>query len=106
MDKEQDKIIPLLKKFKRDISHKILVDKLIFFGSRARGKAKKMSDIDILLVSKDFEGKKYFRRSPDFYLMWDYDYDIDIVCLTPGELSKRKKEIGIIGQALKEGIEV
>ena len=38
------------------------VDKIIIFGSYARGEDKKGSDIDIIIVSKDFEGKDIFER--------------------------------------------
>ena len=38
--------------------------------------------------------------------MWGYDYDVDIICLTPQELDKKKKEIGIIKEAVREGIEI
>lgn len=105
MDQKKD-MINLLQTFKKKANQKAKIDKMIFFGSRAKGKAKKKSDIDLLLISKDFKGKKYFKRSPPFYLMWDYKYDVDILCLTPNEFAKKKKEIGIVQQASKEGIEI
>tara|TARA_Y100000031_G_scaffold138380_1_gene164235 strand:+ start:260 stop:580 length:321 start_codon:yes stop_codon:yes gene_type:complete len=104
MDKKKDKLKYILKEFKREVNKKIKIEKLIFFGSRATKKSKKESDIDILLISKSFKGKKYFKRSPEFYLMWDYPYDVDILCLTPEELAKKQKQAGIIQQAVKEGI--
>ena len=106
MGKEKNRVIALLKEFKQDANKRIKVDKLIFFGSRAKGKWKKTSDIDLLLISRDFKGKKYFKRSPPFYLMWNYQYDVDIICLTPQEFAKKQKEISIIHQAAKEGIEI
>lgn len=105
MDKRKD-IIKLLQNFKQNANQIARIDKMVFFGSRAKGTAKKRSDIDLLLVSSDFKKKKYFKRSPPFYLLWDYNYDVDILCLTPEELAKKQKEIGIIQQALKEGIEI
>ncbi len=93
----------LLKEFKKNLARKIKVDKLILFGSRAKGKSEKSSDIDLLIVSRDFRGKKYFKRSPEFYLMWDYPYDVDILCLTPEELEEKRNQIGVIQEALKEG---
>ena len=104
MDKKKDKLKYILKEFKREVNKKIKIEKLIFFGSRATKKSKKTSDIDLLLISKNFKGKKYFKRSPKFYLMWDYPYDVDILCLTPEELAKKQKQTGIIQQAVKEGI--
>ena len=106
MDKKKDKLIPMLESFKNKVNKKVKIDKIIFFGSRAKGIQKKISDIDLLVISKDFKGKKYFKRAPQFYLMWDYNYDVDIFCLTPEELKIKQKEIGIINQAVKEGIEI
>ncbi|MFH1586026.1 MAG: nucleotidyltransferase domain-containing protein [archaeon] len=104
MDRKKDKIIILLKQFKDKISDEFKIKKMIFFGSRSKGRGRETSDIDIILISEDFKDKKSFERSPHFYYMWDHPYDIDIICLTPEELNKKKKQIGIIGQALKEGI--
>lgn len=106
MDKTQNEIKITLSKFKEKISSTNKIDKLILFGSRAKGTSKKNSDVDLLLISKDFKGKKYFRRAPKFYRMWDYDYDVDIICLTPEEISARKRQVGIIREAVKEGIEI
>jgi hypothetical protein len=39
------------------------VARLIVFGSQATGKANKESDIDIAIISDDFEGKDIFERA-------------------------------------------
>ena len=36
------------------------ISKIILFGSYAKGKATKESDIDILIISNDFKGKDIF----------------------------------------------
>lgn len=106
MDKKKARLIKLLKIFKNNVNKKIKIDKLILFGSQATDKARKDSDVDLLFISEEFKGKKYFKRSPEFYLMWNYDYNVDIICLTPKEVIKRKKEIGIIKEAITNGIEI
>ena len=53
MDKKTT-IITQLKKFKHNLKTKIKIDKIIFFGSRAHGRPKKDSDIDLIIVSKKF----------------------------------------------------
>ncbi|MFH1637314.1 MAG: nucleotidyltransferase domain-containing protein [Candidatus Woesearchaeota archaeon] len=102
--KTEDMLMQQLKRFKHDLGKKINVEKMILFGSRAKGNANRTSDVDILLISKDFTGKKYFRRSPELYMLWDYDCDVDILCLTKEELKKKQGQISIISQAVKEGI--
>jgi len=41
---------------------KINVDKIVIFGSYAAGKEKKDSDIDIIIVSKNFRNKGIFEK--------------------------------------------
>ena len=106
MDKKKTDFIKDIKEFMKKANRLIKVDKFILFGSRANKTAKKGSDIDLLVISKDFEEVKSFKRSPSLYLLWDAPYDIDIICLTPYELSLKMKEVGVIRQAMKEGIEL
>jgi len=40
----------------------IKIDKIVIFGSFAKGEFKKDSDIDIIIVSRDFRGKSIFER--------------------------------------------
>ena len=41
---------------------KICVDKIVVFGSYARGKERRSSDIDIIVVSENFREKDIFER--------------------------------------------
>ncbi len=43
-------------------SKNILIDKIVLFGSQISGTANKESDIDLLLVSKEFKNKSYSQR--------------------------------------------
>ncbi len=54
------KITDLLLKLLKDRS--IRVSKIIVFGSYAKGNHNKNSDIDIIIVSKDFRNKDIFER--------------------------------------------
>lgn len=95
-----------LESFAKDISNDYPLDKMYLFGSRARGRVKKNSDVDLLLVSKKFSGMRRLKRSPPLYLMWDLSYPVDFVCLTPTEFNKKKNEFGIVQEALKKGIKI
>lgn len=101
---EKEIILKKLIEFGREISSEISVQTILFFGSRATGKAHRDSDIDLLIVSKDFGKMKPFRRAVQLYDYWNLDYPVDFLCLTPREFSKKKKQIGTIQQAVKEGI--
>lgn len=103
---DRTKHIELLKKFKRKISEKIPIKKMILFGSRASGKPHEDSDIDLVIVSKDFKDKKFRYRAIGFYDYWDLDYPVDFLCYTPEEFNKLKNQITIVREAVKEGIEI
>lgn len=110
MDKKRDNLIKKLKKFKEMISKKYGVEKVILFGSRVSGKSNKDSDVDLIVVSKDFVGRSILKRSPGLYLEWhlnsNLDYPVDFLCYTPEEFNKLKKQITIVREAVKEGIEI
>lgn len=103
---KKETIIKKLKKFKENLKNKISVNSIVFFGSRFEGKAHKDSDIDLIIVSKDFEGKKFRYRAVELYDYWDLDYPVDFLCYTPVEFNKLKKQITIIKEAVENGVEI
>jgi len=62
------------------ISDKYSAEKVLLFGSRARGDYLINSDVDMILL--------------------------EAICYTPEEFEEKKKEIGIVSEAVKEGIEL
>jgi len=105
MDKKADKrTLKLLKNHLKFLKKKFNPEKIILFGSRARGDYLKGSDIDLLIVSNKFKEIPFRERMIKAYGMWDKKQDLEQICYTPEEFKKKKKEIGIIKQAIKEGI--
>ena len=100
--RQNEKIIEKIKTFKKRIG----VEKIILFGSFARGKFNKHSDIDLLLISRKFRGKNIIQRSKGLWLKWNVDLPVDFICYTPEEFEKLKKEISIVSEALREGREI
>ena len=85
--------------------------KIILFGSRARGDELKNSDIDLIIVSRTFEGMHFTDRvSLILRILWKTktlpSIDMDILCYTPEELRKKSKEISIVKEALRYGIQL
>ena len=96
-----------IKDFISRVRKKYKIDKAILFGSRARGDHFVHSDYDVILVSKDFEGVFFTERMANMYEFWNhYPLDIEPICYTPLEFKAKKKEHGIVRQAVKEGIEI
>lgn len=102
MDKETARIA---KKFAQKIK-KAYQAKVILFGSRARGDNFKKSDFDFIIISKKFKGIPFIERLPKIYDYWNEKFDIEHLCYTPEEFERKKKEYGIVRQAVKEGIKL
>ncbi|MFH0711915.1 MAG: nucleotidyltransferase domain-containing protein [archaeon] len=107
---KKESLIKKLKRFKNKISKKYGAEKIIFFGSRASGKPHEDSDVDLIIVSKKFEGVSSFKRSPDLYLEWHLKTDIglpvDFLCYTPEEFDRLKNQVTIVREAVETGIEI
>jgi len=94
MDKKA--ALEVLSRFKKGLECRgIRVDKLILFGSYATGVNKEGSDIDVVVISKDFDGKDFWERTE---ILSDIIYEIfepiEAVALTPEEWEK--KELGMV----------
>lgn len=84
----------------------INIDKIAIFGSYAKGKQKKGSDIDIIIVSKDFEDKDIFERISTVRglhgeLVKKINMPADIMYYSPAEWKKGSSLI--IQQAKEKG---
>lgn len=90
MDKGQHLIA--IEKFKEALqTANIEVEKLILFGSHAAGIAREDSDIDVIVISSDFEGKSYWERVD---ILSDAIYEvmapIEAAAFTPQEWASGK----------------
>ncbi len=106
MGGKKTKLLKELSEFKEKINKDYKLKKMILFGSRAIGKYNKESDVDLIIVSSKFKKKGNVHRAPNLYLNWDLDYPVDFLCYTPEEFNKLKKQITIVREAVKEGIEI
>lgn len=102
--REVIKIKKLLIELLKEIG--ISVEKIIIFGSYAKGKEKEDSDIDIIIVSKDFRGKDIFEivnRTKDVHwkLVENVMKPFDIIYYSDEEWEKGNSLI--INSAKKEG---
>lgn len=70
------------------------VSKIILFGSHTHGKIHDDSDIDIVIVSKDFKGKDIFERAKltkeaEIVTIRKFMAPLDIITLTPEEFEDK-----------------
>ena len=102
MDRKKSQLIQELKEFKK----KNKIEKMYLFGSMSTEKTSKWSDVDLIVVSKRFKGKGNLGRAPRLYMKWHLKYPVDLLCYTPEEFKKLRKQITIVSEAIKEGIEI
>lgn len=79
---------------------------MILFGSRSRDEHLKQSDYDLIIVSKKFKGVHFLERIYQLLELWDFDTDVDLLPYTPEEFEEKRRQIGIVKQAVEEGVEV
>src|SRR3990167_4712544 len=98
--------LKVINEFVAKLSKDFRLKEVIFFGSRAEGRARKESDIDLIIVSDDFEEMNFFERFAKMYDYWDELIAVDFLCFTVKEYERLKKRISIVSEALKTGIVV
>ena len=108
--KEAQEIAKAVERFKRRIESKFHVDRIVIFGSAARGEMIADSDVDLIVVSKKFGLKDFFEITPELYREWHWGekikFPVDILLYNVREFEKLRKEISIVSEALREGIEL
>lgn len=80
--------------------------KVIAFGSRARGEALAESDLDLILVSPKFASMRFLDRPVKVLEALDSPGGLELLCYTPEEFEEKRREMGIVRVAVKEGIEL
>lgn len=78
---------------------------VLIFGSRARGDALEHSDLDLILVSGDFEGVPWLDRPIRVHEACDIRFGIELLCYTPEEYRRKREELGIVRTASREGFD-
>lgn len=81
------------------------IEKIILFGSYAKGTATEESDIDIVIVSKNFENKDIFERADltkeaEIMMIKKFMIPLDIITMTPDEF---ESETSLISAYAKSG---
>lgn len=100
--KEIEGISRFLKKVKKRFNP----EKIILFGSRARGDWLQESDFDLIIVSEKFKNYDFHRRIAEVLKLQDEAVGIDVICLTPAEFKEKSRQICIVREAVKEGVEI
>jgi predicted nucleotidyltransferase len=89
------KIIEAVNLFRKTLeSEGIRIHDLILFGSSISGELRPGSDIDLAIISDDFDGKDIFTRAlmtkdAELNTIREFRLALDIITLTPSEYNDR-----------------
>ena len=106
MGSPPDSLIRDLHRFRRKVAERFGIEKMILFGSRASGRARPDSDVDLIVVGRRFRRKNAIDRAAPLHLAWDLRLPVDFLCYTPEEFEKLSKRPSIVREAIREGVAV
>lgn len=99
-------LVRAIERLRAKVAPAIPIERVILFGSRARGDARPRSDTDLIVVSRAFEGKTASRRAAPLYRAWEPVVPVDFLCYTPQEFERLAGKPSIVSVALEEGVEI
>ncbi len=97
MDKAE--VITKLKRYKKLLSQYMSFDKMILFGSYARGSQREDSDVDVAIIVDEMQGD-YFSTRP---LLWSVRREVDDR-IEPILFETKHDESGFLEEVMRNGI--
>lgn len=99
-----------LRRFAERLRERLNAERVLLFGSRARGNARPDSDYDFLIVAPHFEGMSRRERPLGlhrlFYEAVGGRAPIDLFCLTPAEFEEARNRITLVAAVLPEALDL
>jgi predicted nucleotidyltransferase len=93
----------LIREIVRRIVNTAQPEKVILFGSRARGDARPNSDYDLLVIQRSDE-PRYRRSVPLYVALADLPVEVEVVVYTPQEVEEwRAVPQAFVTTAVREG---
>lgn len=107
MAEDQNWVKNLIKRYVRKLNETIRVERVIIFGSRARGDYSENSDLDLIVISPDFAGKDSLERSRFLLQTWrEIDATklrVEALGYTARELEEKKGYSPFIRKIVRDG---
>ena len=101
--------IKIVRDYARGLTSQIRVDKVILFGSAVSGRMNYHSDLDVIILSRDFSRTEFIKRLQQLSRARDGQsrkVPMDIFGYTPREFEKLAEESTVIGEAKEKGVEI
>ena len=95
----------LVTRFARALRHRVRVEQIVLFGSRARGTASEDSDIDLLVVSPDFGRDSLADMILLRQCLPPHEVDVDTIARTPAQVAAAEPD-SFLATVLEDGVVV
>ena len=99
----------MLRRFARRLQHELDAQRVLLFGSRARGTERADSDYDLIVVSPAFQAVELWARGRGIRRLFHEEGGsggMDLICLTPEEFEQARNRITLVAAVLPEAIEL
>jgi len=88
----------------RRVRAAVPAERIVLFGSTARGDARPDSDVDILVVAKS-DQPRFRRAAPIYAAVADLPFEVEAICYTPAEVAEwAGVPESLVATALREGV--
>jgi len=100
----------LIEKFRREALPKLIKEfkpeKVLLFGSRVTGDARRESDIDLIVISSSFKNIPFIKRMPLVLKKVTFPTHVDYICYTREEYENIKDASSVIMDAREQSVEL
>ena len=91
--KDKRPLMERITAFVARIDDKIGVEQALLFGSTAKRKRRRTSDVDLIIVSKAFNSVPHHERPGVLENMWNYKEELETLTYTPEEFEQVKSRL-------------
>lgn len=89
--KDKRPLIERVREYVKALDAEMDVNQVFLYGSTAKGKRHRNSDVDIIIISESFAGMPEPKRWGLLQHMWSYKEDLETLAYTPKEFDKIKE---------------
>jgi predicted nucleotidyltransferase len=101
-ERRKRELVRFLKRLKRELG----VVEVYIFGSRVYGNPLLESDLDMIVVSEEFEKRSFIENMELLSRMWDGSFTVEMFPYTPEQLRKYAERKTVVSEALRKGIRI
>lgn len=102
-------IDPAIARFAERLRDELGAERVLLFGSYARGTAYRDSDYDLIIVADHFKSVHRLERTRGLHNLF-YEVGghapLDLICVTPEEFEQARQRIGLISAVLPEAVDL